>query len=498
MEKEERRIAIYSRKSKFTGRGESIENQIGLCRQYIKNFYGEAEEREVLVYEDEGFSGGNLKRPRFQSMMRDAEHGKIKAVVVYRLDRISRNIGDFAGLIEELGGMGISFVSIREQFDTSSPMGRAMMYIASVFSQLERETIAERIRDNMYELAKTGRWLGGNTPTGYRSEAVELVHMDGKVRKACRLRICPEEADMVKGIFRKFLELGSLEETRKWLSQKGCVTKNGNPFGTAAIKNILENPVYAAADEQTYQYFCTGGACLCAPLEEFDGCYGILPYNRTLQKAGKAHRVRGMEEWIVAVGRHEPVLKGEEWCRVQKVLEGNKKKGCRRQKSGYALLGGILFCKGCGAFMRPKLSSRTGRSGERIFSYLCTEKEKSRMTVCSVKNVDGTGLDKAVLTALSALESDSGEVVRLINKRIRELKREIGKEQGTRKEEASGKGTADKEAADEFSNFFLREVFSRLSAEKKREAVRALVSCIRWDGSAAHVYFIGAGDRDNS
>ena len=94
------------------------------------------------------------------------------AIVVYRFDRISRNIGDFAKLIEDLGDRHIDFISIREQFDTSYPMGRAMMYIASVFSQLERETIAERIRDNMHELSKTGRWLGGTTPTGYASESL--------------------------------------------------------------------------------------------------------------------------------------------------------------------------------------------------------------------------------------------------------------------------------------------------------------------------------------
>ena len=119
--------------------------------------------------------------------------------MVYRLDRISRNISDFSALIEELGRLEIDFVSIRESFDTSSPMGRAMMYIASVFSQLERETIAERIRDNMHELAKTGRWLGGTTPTGYTSEAIRTVTVDGKSKRACKLKLIPREADIVTG-----------------------------------------------------------------------------------------------------------------------------------------------------------------------------------------------------------------------------------------------------------------------------------------------------------
>ena len=175
-----KQYVIYSRKSKFTGKGESIENQIELCRQYIAMHFGEDAAENVLVYEDEGFSGGNLERPQFKKMMKDSQKIAFAAIVVYRLDRISRNIGDFAKLIEDLGDRHIDFISIREQFDTSSPMGRAMMYIASVFSQLERETIAERIRDNMHELSKTGRWLGGTTPTGYASESESRVTVDGK------------------------------------------------------------------------------------------------------------------------------------------------------------------------------------------------------------------------------------------------------------------------------------------------------------------------------
>ena len=121
-------IAIYSRKSRYTGKGESIENQIDLCREYIRTHYGDAAAEHAVVFEDEGFSGGNLNRPDFKKMMTAAKERKFKAIVVYRLDRISRNISDFSNLIEELGRLGVDFVSIRESFDTSSPMGRAMMH----------------------------------------------------------------------------------------------------------------------------------------------------------------------------------------------------------------------------------------------------------------------------------------------------------------------------------------------------------------------------------
>ena len=128
--KDIQQFVIYSRKSKFTGKGESIENQIEMCRQYIATHYSQEEAEAALVYEDEGFSGGTLERPKFKKMMSDSQKIKFAAIVVYRLDRISRNIGDFAKLIEDLADREIGFISIREQFDTSSPMGRAMMYIA--------------------------------------------------------------------------------------------------------------------------------------------------------------------------------------------------------------------------------------------------------------------------------------------------------------------------------------------------------------------------------
>ena len=121
----------------------------------------------MAVYEDEGFSGKNLERPEFRRLMRDLEAGRGACLVCYRLDRVSRNVGDFARLIETLNARGVDFVCIREQFDTATPMGKAMLYIASVFAQLERETIAQRVRDNMLLLARTGRWLGGTPPTGY-------------------------------------------------------------------------------------------------------------------------------------------------------------------------------------------------------------------------------------------------------------------------------------------------------------------------------------------
>ena len=169
------KLAIYSRKSKFTGKGDSIENQVQLCTEYAKNLGV----TDILVYEDEGFSGKNINRPQFMKMMEDAKLKKFDTIICYRLDRISRNVSDFSSLIDELSSLSIGFISIKEQFDTTTPMGRAMMFISSVFAQLERETISERVRDNMRELAKDGKWLGGQLPLGYDNEEVKYI-ADGK------------------------------------------------------------------------------------------------------------------------------------------------------------------------------------------------------------------------------------------------------------------------------------------------------------------------------
>ena len=157
------RFFIYGRKSVFTGKGESVENQIEMCREYIASRFAEDAEREIRIYEDEGFSAKNTDRPQFQKMLRDLREIRPEYIVCYRLDRISRSVSDFSALIETLNQNGISFICIKEEFDTSRPMGKAMMYIASVFAQLERETIAERVQDNMLMLSYTGRWLGGKT-----------------------------------------------------------------------------------------------------------------------------------------------------------------------------------------------------------------------------------------------------------------------------------------------------------------------------------------------
>ena len=549
-EKPTRQFVIYSRKSKFTGKGESIENQIEMCRQYIASNYNAKDAEAALVYEDEGFSGGTLERPKFKKMMEDSQKIKFAAIVVYRLDRISRNIGDFANLIEDLGNREIGFISVREQFDTTTPMGRAMMYIASVFSQLERETIAERIKDNMHELSKTGRWLGGNTPTGYESESISNVTVDGKTRKACKLKIIPDELNLVKLIFDKFMETGSLTKTDEFLMNGGYKTKRGKNFTRFAIKAILSNPVYMIADEDAYNYLVENDVDLFTDKEAFDGKHGIMAYNRTLQRPGKATQERPMNEWIVSVGKHLGAIPGATWVQVQKLLELNKSKNYRKPRSHVALLSGLIVCGKCGDYMRPKLSDRKTATGETIYTYLCTTKERSRGHVCSMKNANGNTLDAKIIETIKSFGKQSADMAKQITqtkkrisgnregyeaelaklrlqiedneKDIKALVISLGKSEGTNAEkyiieqidelhekgEALRKRLAELEAiiqqhdlADiEFD--IIRQMLANMgesidnyTVEQKRAAIRTFIRKIVWDGENAHLYlFHNDGD----
>ena len=491
--------------------------------------------------------GGTLERPQFKKMMADAKEKNFRAVVVYRLDRISRNIGDFAKLIEQLNRMKIDFISIKEQFDTSSPMGRAMMYISSVFSQLERETIAERIRDNMHELSKTGRWLGGNTPTGYESESVSHVTIDGKTKRACKLKILPEEIGIVKLIYDKFLETGSLTKTETYLLQNGYTTKNGKQFTRFAVKGILSNPVYLIADEFAYDYLTKNHVDLFAEQSDFDGVHGIMAYNRTLQQPGRAHQIKPMEEWIVSVGKHQGVIEGKAWVKVQTILERNKSKSYRKPRSNVALLSGLLVCGHCGEYMRPKLSQRRNAKGEPIYTYLCSMKERSRGHVCNMKNCNGNTLDADIIEQLKHLSEDGSDFIRQLeqskrallgnrqsyDEEISKLETEIaaneeeikclvsvlGKSSGTSaesyimqqidelhkkgeglkrhlaelKELTSSHALADIEfdlLAQMLSTF--KDTVDKMTVEQKRAAIRTFVKEIIWDGRDAHVVLFGS------
>ncbi len=545
-----RKIAIYSRKSKFTGKGESIGNQIELCKSSIRLSNPNISDDEILIFEDEGFSGGNTNRPQFQEMMKQCRQKQIKSIVCYKLDRISRNVGDFSDLINELEKYNITFVSITEKFDTESRMGVAMMYIASVFAQLERETIAERIRDNMLELAKDGRWLGGTPPTGYKSvETIGSITVDGRKRKARKLELMPEEAETVKLIYAKFLEFNSLTKTETFLIQNNYLTKTGKYFSRFAIKNILTNPVYLIADETAWNYFEMKEIDIFAEYSDFNGQYGIMAYNKTSQQVGRSNEIRDIKEWIIAVGKHQGIIDGEKWVKVQKFLEQNKSKSYRKPKSNVALLSGLLYCAECGSFMRPKLTQRRNKDGELIYDYLCELKEKSKSAKCKMKRPNGNELDKMVCDEIKKLSADNSEFVTILKKekkslnindssyqdKLKSLKKQKNEIESkiealvlslTKAENTSAYDYIFKEInmldekkkslelqiqeyedlantttasdiefevlAELLSSF--TDTFDNMPIEQKRIAIRTVIRKITWDGENVHIYFFGSDE----
>jgi site-specific DNA recombinase len=485
-------------------------------------------------------------RPDFRRMMKAVRNREFRAIVVYRLDRISRNISDFTGLIDELTKLDVSFVSIREQFDTGTPMGRAMMFIISVFSQLERETIAERIRDNMHELAKTGRWLGGNAPTGLRSEAVSKITVDGKSRRSFKLVPVPEEADIPRMIFDLYTQTDSLTAVETELLHRRIKTKQGKDFTRFAIKAILQNPVYMVADEAAYDFFDAQNAQVCFPREAFDGTYGIMAYNRTDQERGKTTVLLPVSQWIVAIGQHPGFVPSGQWINVQESLERNRSKSYRKPRSNEALLTGLLFCA-CGDRMYPKLSQRRAADGKVVFSYICKRKERSKGEFCFCRNVNGNLLDNAVFGQLKTLaENESSFAARLEKSRrfytgnrernetqLAKLRAEkAGKEKtinglidslavvggtdaglrvlerieelntesraiGMQIQELEEQGTSCSLPNQEFD--LLRRRLSAfctsmeaMSVEEKRTAVRMLVQKVIWDGTTAQLVLVGA------
>lgn len=391
-----KKAAIYSRKSLFTGKGESIENQIELCRSYLERYYPEV--TNFSIYEDEGFTGGNTNRPKFQQLLKDIKSDSIDVLICYRLDRISRSVADFATTYNMLEEHNVAFVSLKEQFDTSTPMGKAMLYISSVFAQLERETIAERVRDNMLLLSKTGRWLGGQEPFGFTAEKVSYLDENYNERSLMKLSPIQEELNIVKLIYTKYNETNSITQVTNYLQDNMYKGKNGGEWQTMQVRRILSSPLYVKSSEITHEYLRSLGLNVYG---EANG-NGYLTYNKTK----KMTIDRDIKEWIYAVANHEGIIDSTEWILIQKLLNKNSNKKVKRLGTGSnnsALLTGILKCGSCGSNMIIKQGHTSKTTpGIRYDYYVCGSKDNSRGKKCTNKNIRVDRLDKIVTDQLFA------------------------------------------------------------------------------------------------
>jgi DNA invertase Pin-like site-specific DNA recombinase len=239
-----RRCAIYTRKSSEEGLEQdfnSLHAQREACEAFIKSQAGEGWRLIKTAYDDGGLSGGTMERPALQCLLADISQGLIDVVVVYKVDRLTRSLTDFAKMVEVFDARGVSFVAVTQQFNTTTSMGRLTLNVLLSFAQFEREVTGERIRDKIAASKQKGMWMGGTVPLGY-----DVIDR--------RLAVNQSEADTVREIFRRYLELGSVRLLMEDLNRRGIRSKvrvarngqksGGNLFFRGALYALLSNPIY--------------------------------------------------------------------------------------------------------------------------------------------------------------------------------------------------------------------------------------------------------------
>ena len=247
-------IAIYARQSVNKMDSISIETQIEDCQKEVGKL------DRVKIYSDKGFSGKNIERPEFQKLLEDIRKGEISKVICYKLDRVSRSVLDFSSLMETFGKYNVDFVSRNEKFDTSTPMGRAMLNICIVFAQLERETIQQRVIDAYVSRSRKGFYMGGRVPFGFRKEDFII---DGI--KTSHYVPIPEEIEALKLMYSLYAQPQvSVGDVVKVLVERG-IKNTRLPSGCwdkARVAELMKNPIYVKSDLSIYEFFKNQGAVL--------------------------------------------------------------------------------------------------------------------------------------------------------------------------------------------------------------------------------------------
>lgn len=294
---------------------------------------------DYVIFEDAGYSGKNTDRPKFQKMMSQIRQGLFTHILAWKIDRISRNLLDFATMYNELKELGVIFVSKNEQFDTSSAMGEAMLKIILIFAELERNMTAERVTATMISRASNGQWNGGRVPYGYdyNSETAQFSFNE-------------EEAPIVTLIHNIYEQERSLIKEARILNNKGYRSRAGNEWSPVSLHIILHNTFYC----------------------------GDYQYNRL--KEGNRQKVKKESEWISIKNHHPAIISREQKERIIALLDNNRK--LRKERNVYAstkhihILGGLLFCSDCKRLLTCTPASKN-RYGIELTRYTCPAKRKA-------------------------------------------------------------------------------------------------------------------------
>ncbi len=312
------RCAIYTRKSTEEGLEQdfnSLDAQREACAAYILSQKHEGWTELSGRYDDGGFSGGSMDRPGLTQLLQDVQAGRVDVIVVYKVDRLTRSLADFAKMVDVFDGAGVSFVSVTQAFNTTSSMGRLTLNVLLSFAQFEREVTAERIRDKVAASKRKGMWMGGAVPLGYDVKDKALV-------------VNEQEASAIRTIFAEYLATGSVRQLSARLNDLGVVSKRridrhgrvngGEALSRGALYHILRNPIYI----------------------------------------GKTHHKGELHD-----GLHEAVINEETWQRVQVLLADHGGKQIKTpRRSAKRLLDGLLFDT-AGRPMRTTYASKSVRRG---------------------------------------------------------------------------------------------------------------------------------------
>ena len=357
-------IALYARKSVEKENSISCDTQIEYCKAMIKP---DERQEKVLTFVDNGFSGGNVNREGFQNMMRKIEQGKITKVLVYRLDRISRSLADFVGILNTFKEYGVEFVSTQEAFDTSSPYGELIVKILAVFAEFERESIISRVTQAYEHRSEMGFYMGGRQPYGFELEPTVINNIKTK-----KLKPIPNEIEQIKYIYDTYaVEQVTLGRLLKNLVESDMQSLSGGKWTTAKLSTIIKNPIYVKADNRIYEYFQIHNAQIISPPEAFDGIHGVQIYGKTKHESASS-------DWSdikVVVMTHEGVIDSGTWIKNNQKLATNKQvRNAVSNKTSW--LGGRIICGRCGRTMTT-IKGKTG-SGEIRRYFSCTGKTHFR------------------------------------------------------------------------------------------------------------------------
>lgn len=339
------RCAVYTRKSSEEGLEQefnSLHAQREACEAYVAS---QRSEGWVLVrdqYDDGGISGGTLERPGLRRLMADIEDGLVDVVVVYKIDRLSRSLADFAKLVEVFDRNDVTFVSVTQSFNTTTSMGRLTLNILLSFAQFEREVTAERIRDKFAASRKKGMWMGGVPPYGYRVENRKLV-------------VVPEQADQIRWMFERFIQIGSCTMLAREVDRKGLRTPRGNRFDKKWLYRVLKNRAYI----------------------------------------GEA--VHKGESYP---GEHAAIIDRETWDRVQAIMQQSPRtRAANTRAQTPALLKGLLF----GPDGAPFSPTHT-RKGDKLYRYYVSQTVlRNGAGACPVGRVPAGEIEAAVFGQLRAV-----------------------------------------------------------------------------------------------